>query len=76
MYNSVMNTVGPTTLTLKEIPVPPKNIMMILDRDYGVHTSSSEYFFTPEEFLQFFKPLVEYYGQVENEQSQRRPETV
>lgn len=63
----ITNKVGPTTMFLKEILIPPNNIMFTMERDYGSYTSSHEYFFNPEEFLEFFKPLVEYYGKLDAE---------
>jgi hypothetical protein len=64
-----MTTVKSNTLHIKELPVPPKTIMVTFEKNNGVHTSFNEMFFEPEEFLKFFKPLVEHYEKVKNEQN-------
>ena len=64
-----MTTVKSNTLHIKEIPVPPKTIMVTFEKNNGVHTSLNEMFFEPHEFLEFFKPLVEHYEKVKNEQN-------
>ena len=56
-------------LHIKELPVPPKTIMVTFEKNNGIHTSYNELFFEPENFLTFFKPLVDYYEGVKNEQS-------
>ena len=63
-----MNTakVGVNTIYIKEIPIPPKTIMVTLEREIGDHISRNELFFEPEGFLEFFKPLVNYYEGVKN----------
>lgn len=53
---------------IKEIPVPKGTIMVTLEQDFGKHVTTKEMFFTPEDFLEFFKPLVDYYEGVKNEQ--------
>ena len=64
-----MTTVKSNTLRIKEIPVPPKTIMVTFEKNNGVHTSLNEMFFEPDEFLEFFKPLVEHYERVKNDRS-------
>lgn len=48
-------------LSIKSIPVPKGYIQTIIESDVGGHTSTKEMYATPEEFLEFWKPLVEYY---------------
>lgn len=64
-----MTTVKSNTLHIKELPVPPKTIMVTFEKNNGVHTSFNEMFFEPEDFLTFFKPLVEHYERVKNDRS-------
>lgn len=64
-----MTTVKSNTLHIKEIPVPPGTIMVTFEKNNGVYTSFNEMFFEPDEFLQFFKPLVEHYEKVKNDRS-------
>jgi hypothetical protein len=59
----------PHTIEVKEIPVPPKTIMVVISTDYGTHISKDEFYAEPEEFLAFWKPLVEYYEGVKNDRS-------
>jgi hypothetical protein len=66
-----MTTVKSNTLHIKELPVPPRTIMLTFEKNNGVHKSFNEMFFEPEEFLEFFKPLVDYYEGVKNESSKR-----
>jgi hypothetical protein len=66
-----MTTVKTNTLHIKEIPIPPKTIMVTFEKNNGVYKSYNEMFFEHEEFLEFFKPLVEYYEGVKNESSKR-----
>ena len=54
-------------MSIKEIPVPPKTIMVTFERDNGVYESRHEMFFEPEQFLEFFEPLVNYYEGVKND---------
>jgi hypothetical protein len=54
------------TITVKEITVPPKTIMVEIKRDVAGHESRTEMFFEPHEFLEFFKPLVSYYEGVKH----------
>lgn len=63
--------VGVNTIFIKEIPIPPKTIMVTLEKQIGDITSRNELFFEPEGFLDFFKPLVEYYEGVQREQSNK-----
>ncbi len=59
----------PHTIEVKEIPVPPKTIRVVISTDYGTHISKDEFYAEPEEFLNFWKPLVEYYERVKNDRS-------
>lgn len=59
----------PHKIEVKEIPVPPKTIMTTITSDFGTHTSKEEFYATPEEFLAFWQPLVEYYEGVKNDRS-------
>jgi hypothetical protein len=59
----------PHTIEIKEIPVPPKTIMVVISTDYGTHISKDEFYAEPEEFLKFWQPLVTYYEKVKNEQN-------
>jgi hypothetical protein len=59
----------PHRLEVKRIPVPPGMIQVTISTDYGTHTSSDEFYATPEEFLEFWRPLVEYYEGVKNDRS-------
>lgn len=59
----------PHKIEVKEIPVPPKMIMATITTDYGTHTSKEEFYATPEEFLAFWQPLVDYYEGVKNDRS-------
>lgn len=59
----------PHTIEVKEIPVPPKMIMVVITTDYGTHVSKDEFYAEPEEFLKFWQPLVEYYEGVKNDRS-------
>lgn len=59
----------PHTIEVKEIPVPPKTIMVVISTDYGTHISKDEFYAEPEEFLKFWQPLVTYYEKVKNEQN-------
>ena len=58
--------VGSNSLFIKEIPIPPKTIMVTFEKEIGDHTSRNELFFEPEKFLEFFEPLVNYYEGVKN----------
>jgi hypothetical protein len=59
----------PHTITVKEIPVPPKTIQVVITTDYGTHDTNHEFYAEPEEFLKFWQPLVQYYERVKNEQA-------
>ncbi len=59
----------PHRVEVKEIPVPPKTIMVTITTDYGTHISKDEFYAEPEEFLKFWQPLVEYYEGVKNDRS-------
>ena len=59
----------PHKIEVKEIPVPPKTIMTVISTDYETHTTKHEFYAEPEEFLAFWKPLVEYYERVKNANS-------
>lgn len=59
----------PHTLVVKEIPVPAKMTQVTISTDYGTHVSNDEFFAEPHQFLEFWKPLVEYYEGVKREQA-------
>lgn len=59
----------PHTIEVKEIPVPAGTIQVTISTDYGTHISKDEFYAEPEEFLKFWKPLVEYYEGVKNGRS-------
>lgn len=57
-----MNNDYPHKLTLTmEHKYPPNSCQVRIDTDNGAHTTYTRYFFTKEEFLSFWKPLVEQY---------------
>ena len=53
---------------IKEIPVPKGTIMVTFEQDMGKYTTTKEMFFEKPVFLEFFKPLIDYYEGVKNEQ--------
>ncbi len=59
----------PHTIEVKEIPVPPKTIMVTISTDYGTHISKDEFYAEPEEFLKFWKPLVTYYEKMKHDKT-------
>lgn len=59
----------PHTIEVREIPVPPKTIQVVISTDYGTHISKDEFYAEPEEFLKFWQPLVDYYERVKNDRS-------
>lgn len=59
----------PHTLIVKEIPVPAKMTQVTISTDYGTHVSNDEFYADPEEFLAFWKPLVDYYERLKNDRS-------
>lgn len=61
-------TVGSNTIDIRQLQVPRGTIMVTLSQNNGVMETKRELFFTEEEFLKFFKPLVNYYEGVKNEQ--------
>lgn len=56
----------PHKIKIKEIPVPPKTIQVEITTDYGTYNTNHQFFAEPQEFLEFWKPLVEYYEGVKN----------
>ncbi len=56
----------PHTIKVQKIPVPAGTIQVVISTDYGTHISTDEFYADPEQFLQFWKPLVEYYDGVKN----------
>ena len=56
----------PHKLIINEIPVPAGYIQVKIESDIGQHKSTKEFYATPEEFLTFWKPMVEYYESVKN----------
>lgn len=61
-------TVGCNTIDIRQLQVPRGTIMVSFTQNNGVMETKRELFFTEEEFLKFFKPLVNYYEGVKNEQ--------
>lgn len=59
----------PHKVTVQEIPVPAGTIQTVIETDYGTHTTKHEFYAEPEEFLKFWKPLVDYYEGVKNDRS-------
>ncbi len=59
----------PHKITVKEIPVPAGTIQTLITTDYGTYETNHKFFATPEEFLAFWKPLVDYYEGVKNDRS-------
>ena len=59
----------PHKIAIGKIPVPSGMIQTIIETDHGKHTTRSQFFATPEEFLTFWKPLVDYYEKVKNDRS-------
>jgi hypothetical protein len=59
----------PHRVQVKEIPVPPKTIQVTISTDYGTHVTNDEFYAEPQEFLDFWKPLVEYYEGVKRDQN-------
>jgi hypothetical protein len=51
----------PHKLSIKQIPVPRGSIQTIIESDVAGHTVKKEFYATQEEFLAFWKPLVDYY---------------
>jgi hypothetical protein len=58
----------PHKVTVKTIPVPPKNIQVTIESEFGHYATFNDFFATPEEFLEFWKPLVTYYEELNNGQ--------
>jgi len=59
----------PHKLNIKEIPVPKGYIQVVIESDIGHHTSTKEFYAEPKDFLEFWKPLVDYYEQVKHANS-------
>lgn len=53
-------------IRVEEIPIPKGTIMVTLTKEFGPHESKTQLFFDDKEFLEFFKPLVDYYEGVKN----------
>lgn len=51
----------PHTIEINEVPVPPKTIQVVISTDFGTHITKQEFYAEPQEFLDFWKPLVKYY---------------
>ena len=58
----------PHKVTVKTIPVPPKSVQVTIESEIGQYTSTQHFFATPKEFLEFWKPLVTYYEELNNGQ--------
>jgi len=59
----------PHKIIVKEIPVPPKTIQVVIETDYETHVTNHEFYANPEEFLKFWKPLVDYYEGVKHDKT-------
>ena len=59
-------------LEVREIPVPRGMIQVRIETDIGKHTSLKEIYSDHQEFLEFWKPLVEYYEGVKRANSIRK----
>jgi hypothetical protein len=59
----------PHKITVQEIPVPAGTIQTLITTDYGTYETNHKFFATPEEFLSFWKPLVDHYERVKNDRS-------
>jgi hypothetical protein len=59
----------PHKLTVNEIPVPEGYIQTVIESDIGDYKTTKEFYATPEDFLAFWKPLVEYYEKVKHANS-------
>ena len=59
----------PHTITVNEIPVPPKTIEVLITTDYGDFNTKHKFYAEPEEFLKFWEPLVSYYEEVKRANS-------
>lgn len=55
----------PHKLDIKEIPVPKGMIQVRIESDIGKHTSIKELYADQKDFLEFWKPLVDYYEGVQ-----------
>lgn len=56
----------PHKIEVHEIPIPPKMIRVVISTEHETHTTKNEFYAEPEQFLEFWKPLVEYYEGVKN----------
>jgi len=56
----------PHKLDIKEIPVPKGMIQVRIESDIGKHIVTKEFYADPNQFLEFWKPLVDYYEQVKH----------
>ena len=65
----------PHTIEVKETPVPPKTIQVVITTDYVTYNTTHQFFAEPHEFLEFWKPLVEYYEGVKNDVNNHSSET-
>jgi len=59
----------PHKLEVREIPVPKGTIQVRIESDIGKHKSLKEFYADPKDFLEFWKPLVDYYEEVKNANS-------
>ena len=59
----------PHKISVSEIPVPPGMIQTVIETDHGTYMTKKQFFATPEEFLAFWKPLVDYYERLKNDRS-------
>jgi hypothetical protein len=56
-------------LSVESLPVPKDYIRVVIETDVGTHITSKELYATPEDFLEFWKPLVDYYKGLKNANS-------
>lgn len=59
----------PHTIAIKEIPIPPKTIQVVISTDYETHITKHEFYAEPDEFLKFWKPLVDFYNGVKHDKT-------
>ena len=58
----------PHTIEVKEIPIPEHYTQVVISSDFGSYTTKKEFYASPEDFLEFWKPLVTYYEALKNDQ--------
>lgn len=58
----------PHKLSVVSLPIPPKTIQVKIETDTGDDTHNKEFYATPKEFLEFWKPLVDFYEKVREDE--------